>query len=99
MTRAQVRVPEIFRTGGISSGGKVLRVFGRSGTVIDRFAVYDPTGVLVYEAHDFTVDSPRGWDGKRNGEFAPAGPYLYEIDARLPSGEINRARGTTTLLR
>ena len=97
--RPQVRVPEVFHKGTALSSGAVLRVFGRSGTVIDRFAVYDLAGVLVFEARDFEIDAPRGWNGKVKGALAPAGAYLYEVEATLPSGATDRARGTTTLVR
>ncbi len=95
----RVRVADVFLPGAGPSEGQMLRVFGRSGTVIDRFAVYDPAGALVFEVFDFEVDAPRGWDGLHEGKPAPAGAYLYEVTARLPSGEINSARGMTTLVR
>ncbi len=95
----RVRVPEVFKSGSTKFGSNVLRVFGRSGTVIDRFAVYDLAGVLVFEASGFEVDTPRGWDGRYKGAYAPAGAYLYEVRATLPSGATDRARGTITLVR
>ena len=94
--RAAVLVPTGFAPG---TPDGVLRVHGRSGTVIDRFAVFDRWGALLYEDRDFRVNAPRGWDGTLGGSPAPAGVYLYEVDVREASGAVRRIRGATTLLR
>ena len=97
---ADLRVPEGFGPGHRDPADRILRVKGRSGTVIDRFAVYDSnTGVLVFEAVDFVVGAPRGWDGTLEGDPAPAGDYRYELQARRPTGEVSLVEGKTTLVR
>lgn len=92
-------VPRTFAPGVPDANVRILRVRGRSGTVIDRFAVYDSNGNLVFEDVDFVVGTPRGWDGTLSGAPAPAGDYAYKVEARAPTGEVNEVVGTTTLVR
>ena len=94
-----VSVPTGFGPGKRDPADQILRVRGRSGTVIDRFAVFDASGALVFEDVDFEVGAPRGWDGTLSGAPAPAGEYGYVLIAREPTGEVNQLKGTTTLVR
>ena len=98
-TELEVLVPTAFTPGQGSADNGRLRVHGRSGTVIERFAVFDRWGTQLYEAGPFAANALSGWDGTYRGEPAPAGTYLYEVTARGPSGPTRRLRGATTLLR
>ena len=92
-------VPDGFGPGKNDPADRLLRVRGRSGTVIDRFQVFDINGKIVFEDVDFVVGAPRGWDGTHSGAPLPAGDYEYVLEARAPTGEVNRVKGTTTLIR
>ena len=95
----QVFVPTGFTPDGIRPDDRFLRVHGRTGTVIEQFAVFDRWGTRVFVASDFAVNATRGWDGTYRGQPAPAGPYLYEVLARDRGGAPIKLRGSTTLLR
>ena len=95
----ELLVPTAFTPGGSTFDNRLLRVHGRSGTVIESFVVFDRWGTQVYAEGGFAVNAPRGWDGRYRGEPAPAGNYLYEVTAKMPSGTTRRIRGSTTLLR
>ncbi len=98
-SRVSVLVPTGFSPESATFSDRLLQVHGRSGTVIDRFAVFDRWGALIYEDRDFRVNAPRGWDGTLSGSPAPAGVYLYEVDVREVSGAVSHLRGSTQLVR
>lgn len=67
------------------------------GSRIDAFRmrVYSRWGELVFEAQSLQD----AWDGRlKGGSAAPAGVYVYRMEAESPDGPIRRA-GTITLLR
>ena len=97
--RLEVIVPTGFMPESHNMTDRLLQVHGRSGTVIERFAVFDRWGALIYEDHDFRVNAPRGWDGTFGGRPAPAGLYLYEVEYRERSGAAGRTRGNVQLVR
>ncbi len=97
--RPSVFVPTGFAPDGDVVDNQRLRVHGRSGTLIERFIVFDRWGTPVYETEDLLVNSPHGWDGRYRGEPAQAGNYLYEVVVRDATGAVRRFSGKTTLIR
>lgn len=97
--RPSVYVPTGFAPDGDVVENQRLRVHGRSGTLIERFIVFDRWGTSVYEADNLLVNSPHGWDGRYRGEPAQAGNYLYEVVVRDATGAVRRFSGNTTLIR
>ncbi len=94
-----VFVPTAFRPDGPDANNAILRVHGRSGTVIESFRLFDRWGTQIYESGPSRVNSSRGWDGTYRGQPAQAGVYLYEVTVRDRTGATRRIRGNTTLLR
>ncbi|MFK8054735.1 MAG: proprotein convertase P-domain-containing protein [Saprospiraceae bacterium] len=97
--RPSVFVPTGFAPDGDVADNTRLRVHGRSGTLIERFIVFDRWGTPVYETENLLVNSPHGWDGQYRGKPAQAGNYLYEVIVRDPTGAVRRFSGNTTLIR
>jgi gliding motility-associated-like protein len=60
------------------------------------FRIYNRYGTLVY----FTTKSIAEWDGKINGEPAPAGVYYWMLDAKDSYRNIKvQTNGSITLIR
>lgn len=62
---------------------------------IQEFQVFNRWGVLVYD--NDTPDT--GWDGRYNGNPAPADVYVYKIKVRFPDGTEEERSGEVTLIR
>lgn len=78
----------------------VFMVRGSSGTVIERFIIYNRWGNKVFEATDIQPNDPaKGWDGTFKGEPAPFEVYGYEVIARFNNGEKKTLKGNVTLLK
>lgn len=66
---------------------KVLRIFNRWGEVI-------------FERQDFPSNDPAfGWDGTHNGQRAPAGVYVYQVEIYCDNNELVTFDGNITLIR
>ena len=95
----QVLVPTGFTPNSDGVDDRLL-VHGRSGTRVKTFQVYNRWGTLVHESQDFYVNNASaGWDGRVNGTWAPAGPYLYRAEVEFLDGIVEVISGETTLVR
>lgn len=80
----------------------LLNVFAKSTTVtaINYLRIYDRWGATVYEEVDFQPnDVQLGWDGYVNGKKAPAGVYVYVLEAQYINGKNKLISGDITLIR
>lgn len=78
----------------------LLHVFGKKGTWVKEFKMFDRWGELLYQQTEFPVNSPViGWDGRFNGKELPVGVYVWYIRAELLDGRENVYMGNTTLVR
>ncbi|PHI18245.1 hypothetical protein CEQ90_18845 [Lewinellaceae bacterium SD302] len=60
-----------------------------------RFTVWNQWGQRI-----FTTDDPsQGWDGTYNNRDSPGGSYLWEAEIIGPRNQVERYKGTATLLR
>lgn len=57
--------------------------------------VTDRNSNILFESTDYL----KPWDGKRNGDYLPAGVYLWYVRITAPSGNTIRKNGTVTILR
>ena len=57
--------------------------------------IYNRWGQKVFESFDYK----KGWDGKFNGDIAPAGSYIYKVRAIGLDGKLFVREGTVELLR
>ena len=77
-----------------------LHVHGLPGATINSFQVYNRWGELLYEVADFSInDMNIGWDGTFRGKPAPAGVYIWRIEATFIDGFKKAYEGQTNLIR
>ena len=62
--------------------------------VLDEMLIFNRWGQVVYEGND-----PNGWDGRFDGEPAPAEVYVYLAKFRFPNGDQLEYKGDLTLIR
>ncbi len=86
-------VPDIFSPNGDLTND-VLYVRGQGIVDID-FSVYDRWGKRVFN----TTTVETGWDGNSHGERMPSGVYVYYLQVRLNTGEVEEMNGNVTLIR
>lgn len=58
------------------------------------FSIYSRSGNVIFCTHD----PYQGWDGRVNGNLAPAGVYVYKLLYRYPNGETYTKTGSVTLI-
>ncbi len=69
---------------------------------INRFAVFNREGQLLYELRDFVpgkMGDTRGWNGKYKGQDQPAAAYVYLIEAVCDIGQTIFSKGSFILIR
>lgn len=59
------------------------------------FRIYSRWGQEVFS----TTDPTKEWDGKINGEYAPVGVYVYQVDGFCSSGKRVTKEGNVTVVR
>jgi gliding motility-associated-like protein len=59
------------------------------------FSIYDRWGKEVFT----TTDPTKQWDGRVNGEVAPMGVYIWNVDGFCNSGKRLKKSGNVTLIR
>lgn len=62
---------------------------------IQRFAIFDRWGELLFEA----ADGLTGWDGTKAGKPAEIGSYIYVASGVCEDGRIRDYKGTVTVVR
>lgn len=95
----RVFIPNIISPNSDNNG--VLSVFGGPEVEsVEVLRVYDRWGNEVYAAFNFPADgSVPGWDGRVNGDLAPAGVYVYFATVKFINGEKLVFKGDVTILR
>lgn len=78
----------------------VFYPIGRGVSLIRNFRIYNRYGEVVFAKSDFeSNDKISGWDGRIKGEPAPAGVYVYTVEAVCDQGQPVIKKGTITLIR
>lgn len=92
-------VPTGFSPNGDGENDKLI-VHGKENVKVMSFSVFDRWGELVYEAKDFIPnDENIAWDGTLRGANMPSGSYAWILEVVYPTGEIEKTKGGTMLLR
>jgi gliding motility-associated-like protein len=60
-----------------------------------KMTIFNRWGQQLFE----TTDIVKGWDGSVNGQFTPAGQYVYLITYKSPEGKEFTKRGSVILVR
>lgn len=77
-----------------------LIVHGDTNVRLISFRVFNRWGEQVFENENFEVnDEGAGWDGTIGGKPAPAGVYLWVLEAEFTDGTRQVLDGQTTLIR
>jgi len=87
-----IYVPNAFNPTGYNTIFKPIGEVGEPQTY--QFAIYNRWGQLVFQ----TTDVNQGWDGKFNGEFVPAGAYVYYLLIDNGYEEPYEKIGTVTVI-
>ncbi len=93
-------VPTAFTPNGNRQENKKLFVYGKSGTKIKRFTIYDRWGGKVYERDNFEInDESQGWDGTFRGQKLNSGVFSWYLEIENIDGTRQNFKGLVTLLR
>jgi gliding motility-associated-like protein len=91
----QIAMPGAFTPNG-DGRNDVFRVPPSVPVVVQRLAVYNREGALMFQAGNAAV----GWDGTFNGHAQPAGVYVWELEYVDPlTKRVQMVKGTVVLVR
>lgn len=93
-------MPNIFSPNG-DSFNELFKIGATNPSLeIERMAIYDRWGNMVYEADNFLArDENLWWDGRYNGAKVPLGVYAYFVQLSCSDGQTVPYRGTVTVMR
>ncbi len=91
----RVFIPNAFSPKGYNNVFYPVAVFVKSEDYV--FKIYNRWGELIYEAD--IPGQEHGWDGKYEGEFVPAGVYVYYVRFKTATGDYFEKRGTVTVVK
>jgi len=93
-------VPTAFIPEGTQFANKRLYIYGKKGTLIKEFSVFDRWGEKVYSRKNFYVnDESEGWDGTFKGKELQSGTYIWHLEAENEDGTGVIYKGIVTLIR
>ncbi|PHI18438.1 hypothetical protein CEQ90_17975 [Lewinellaceae bacterium SD302] len=94
-----VQVPTGFTPNNDGENDRLI-VHGLPGIEIANFQLFDRWGELVFEQHDFPVNSDmHGWDGTVRGEEMNGQVFVWQLEAVFPDGKTRRFHGQSALIR
>ncbi len=91
--------PKAFRPERGRPGNRYFNIPFPKETEFDDYymRIYDRHGLMLYQDDEW--EHLKGWDGKINGQYAPSGPYIYEVYFKLGSYERAPEPGVINLVR
>jgi len=97
LPRTEVFIPNAFSPNAVQSDNLTFRPRFSNLPPADGYSlsIYDRWGGLLFT----TEDPSAGWAGDSQGQFLPAGTYLYQLSFRNSFGETVDRAGTVNLLR
>ena len=95
-----LRLPNAFTPNGDGKNDIFYVLGGPHGELIKQLAVFDRWGHAVFTVKDAPAGDPAyGWDGRRQGQLAPSGTYVYVLTMQLPGQPQQVYHGTVELIR
>lgn len=92
----ELNLPNAFLPGSdVSLGNARFGILNQGLVKLNHFRIFDRWGKQVF----YTTDPVNEWDGTINGELAPTGVYIWEVDGFCYLGQRMRKSGSVTLLR
>jgi len=92
-------VPNVFSPNGDGFNDVFTAYGNREVALINRLAVYDRWGELLWESKDFPADGSRGWDGLFHNKPMSSGVYAWTCEVELIDGSMEVLHGDLTLVR
>ncbi|MFT4534633.1 MAG: gliding motility-associated-like protein [Saprospiraceae bacterium] len=69
-------------------------------SIVNRFAIYDRWGALVFDEKEFAPDDQsKRWDGTLNGSFVESGVYVFSISYTNQEGVAISIFGDVAVIR
>lgn len=93
-------IPNAFTPNGDGRNDIFYIAGGPPGSLLADFSVYNRWGQKVFQEHDCPTGDPAfGWNGRINGQEAPAGTYVYSVTLVIAGGIRKAYRGVVILIR
>jgi gliding motility-associated-like protein len=93
-------IPNAFTPNGDGHNDVFFVIGGPRGSQIKEFVVFDRWGQRVFQVQNVLPDDRNfGWNGRVNGNDAPAGAYVYQIRMGFADGTQQVYKGTVLLVR
>jgi gliding motility-associated-like protein len=84
---SQLHLPTAFSPNADQSNDALTVYFRFPSISVARFTVFDRWGAVIHNRTNFVLSNGDSlWDGQLNGNTAPAGTYLYQLDCQFPNG-------------
>jgi len=100
LQQKEVFAPNVFLPNSDGINDRFTLFAGADVELINQLMVFDRWGGLVFEGADLLPNSPsQGWDGRRKGEDAHAGVYVWFARVAFANGEVVGFKGDVTLMR
>ena len=97
---SDLRIPSAFTPNGDGHNDVFFVIGGPKGSQIKDFVVFDRWGQRVFQVQGVLPDDRNfGWNGRVNGNDAPAGAYVYQIRMGFADGTQQVYKGTVLLVR
>jgi gliding motility-associated-like protein len=96
----RIFIPNAISPNGDGRNDRFTIFAGPEVAAIERVRIFNRWGELVYDQADLLPNqSDRGWDGTFRGQPLHAGIYVYLVEARLITGELQQLSGDLTVIR
>lgn len=95
----EVYTPSAFSPNGDGLNDFFSPIVGGNVQTILSLKIFDRWGTMMYDGQDLPGDTDSGWNGRINGELAPAGVYVYYAEIQFFDGATEVFQGDMVLIR
>ena len=95
----ELYVPNVFSPNGDGINDYWTMFTKQGDALIHKLVIFDRWGNLVFEKHDFVLNSTLGWDGTFRGKPMSPGVFAYTATLTLGNGKDVTVKGDITLVR
>ena len=95
-----VAIPNAFTPNGDGKNDLFYVLGGPVGSIIRDMSIFNRWGQRIFFIHNAAPGDPQGaWDGRVSGSYVSPGTYVYIINLKLASGQVETYRGTVEVVR
>jgi gliding motility-associated-like protein len=94
-----VFLPSAFSPNGDGLNDFFSPLVGENVRMILSLKIFDRWGTMMYDGNDLPGDNDSGWNGRINGELAPAGVYVFYAEIEFLDGVTEVYQGDMVLIR